>query len=190
MTMFAKVLRRFSQAIRSRLEAIEQRLSPEAIFRFGNGAFEFSQWQTPFENSKIAVLEVAYHSDISLPDQYQSGHQYRSLLRSSQEAKLEIRLYAYDENRIFRVSFDTVSAFRVLDEHGLIQLWEKTAELGGRPGQTTFKARNHLWSEESLISFLGAQDGWSFVIASDGDCIEIVARAPPKILAESALDVC
>lgn len=84
------------------------------------------------------------------------------------------------------MSFDTVSAFRVLDEHGLTQLWEKTAELGGRPGQTTFKVRNHLWTEESLISFLGAQDGWSFVIASDWDCVEIVALTPPTILEEEA----
>jgi len=186
MTMFAKVLRRFSQAFRLRLESIEQRLSPEAIFRFGNGAFEFSQWQTPFENSRIAVLEVAYHSDISLPNQYQSGHQHQSFFKSSWEAKLEIRLYAYDGNCIYRVSFDAVSAFRVLDEHGLTQLWERTAELGGHPGQTTFKVRNHLWAEESLISFPGAQDGWLFVIASDWDCVKIVALTQSTILEEEA----
>jgi hypothetical protein len=102
-------------------------------------------------------------------------------LEATQSAELVIWVYVHGEASVYRLSFDTVSAYRVLDEHGLMQFWQKTEELGGRPGQTTFRVRNHLWSEESPLSFLGTQDGWSFVIATDDDCIEIVARTPPAI---------
>jgi hypothetical protein len=73
-----------------------------------------------------------------------------------------------------------VIAFRVLDEHGLDEFWEKTTELGGRPGRTTFRVRNHLWTKESPLSFLGT-DGWSFVLVTNSDCIEVVCKAPPVV---------
>lgn len=148
--------------------------------QFGNGAFEFSAWQTPFENSSVLVLDVAF----SRPRLWPEGREptaTQPLLEALQSAELVIRVYVHGEASIYRLSFDSVSAFRVLDEHGLMQLWHKTDELGGRPGQATFRVRNHLWSEESPLSFLGTQDGWSFVIATGDDCVEIVARTPPKI---------
>jgi hypothetical protein len=150
------------------------------IYQFGNRAFEFSAWQTPFENSPVSVLEVAFGRSRLWPEGREPTVK-QPLLGAPQSAELVIRVHVHGEASTYRLSFDTVSAFRVLDEHGLMQLWHKTEELGGRPGQTTFRVRNHLWSEESPLSFLGAQDGWSFVIATDDDCIEIVARTQPEI---------
>jgi hypothetical protein len=40
--------------------------------------------------------------------------------------------------------------------------------LGGRPGQTTFRVRNHDWSKEGLLPWLhGTEEGWSYVIAHE-----------------------
>jgi hypothetical protein len=73
---------------------------------------------------------------------------------------------------------------RLLDEGGLLEFWEKTKELGGRPGKTTFRVRNHAWTDESFVSFLATNDGWSFVIASDNECLEVLSANPPTITEE------
>ena len=71
-------------------------------------------------------------------------------------------------------------AFRVLDEGGLIELWGETAAQGGRPGMSTFGVTGHAWSEESFIEFQFG-DGWSYVVATSDDCLEIVAADPPDV---------
>jgi hypothetical protein len=57
--------------------------------------------------------------------------------------------------------------------------------MDGRPGQTTFKVRSHAWSLESPIPFLRS-NGWAFVIATEDDCVEIVAEDEPIIEVEAA----
>lgn len=127
---------------------------------FGDGAFAFGAWHTPFESMQVELAGVEYEAT----------------------GRLAFRVVTIGEGAVFRATFDAVSAFRVLDEHGLDELWRKTAEMGGRPGPTTFRVRNHLWTKESPISFLRS-DGWSFVVATDFDCIEIVAADEPSIVA-------
>lgn len=94
-----------------------------------------------------------------------------------------MRVYLYESDKIYRVTFDAISAVRLLDEGGLLEFWGKTAEFGSRPGRTTFRVRNHGWTKESPISFL-CSDGWSFVIASQNECLEVVSTDPPKIAEE------
>ncbi|WP_137930241.1 hypothetical protein [Mesorhizobium comanense] len=98
---------------------------------FGDEAFAFQPWETPFENSDIELIDVDY----------------------SEGGALIFRVRVQDSGSIYRICFEHVSAFRVLDEHGLLELWEKTKEHGGRPARTTFKVRNHLWTKECPISF-------------------------------------
>ena len=84
------------------------------------------------------------------------------------------------------MTFSEVSAFRALDEGGLPEFWWETKARGGRPGLTTFRVRNHAWSHESFLSFFhGTAEGWSHVIATDGLCVEVVARNPPEITLET-----
>ncbi|WP_154674637.1 hypothetical protein [Mesorhizobium erdmanii] len=129
---------------------------------FGDGAFAFQPWKTPFENSDIELVDVAY----------------------SEGRALIFRVRAHESGSIYRVCFEHVSAFRVLDEHGLLELWEKTRESGGRPARTTFQVRNHLWTKESTISFV-TSDGWSYVVASHFDCVEVVTANLPSITLEA-----
>ena len=64
----------------------------------------------------------------------------------------------------------------------LSEFWHQTKVLGGRPGQTTFRVRNHDWSKEGLLAWLrGTEEGWSYVIATSGDRVEIVSSDPPVI---------
>jgi hypothetical protein len=79
--------------------------------------------------------------------------------------------------------FQQVSAFRVLDEHGLMEFWGETTRQGGMPAQSTFRVRNHGWTKESMLSFLPT-DGWSYVVATDFDCVEIVSANPPLVTLE------
>lgn len=149
---------------------------------FGSGAFEFGQWRTPFENTRVEVLEVAFAPPRPWPDAAAPDYRDRSLLRAPGDSDLTARVYSYDTNSIYRVVFEHISAFRLLDEGGLLQFWEKTEALGGRPAKTTFKVRNHLWAEESFVSFfLGTNDGWSFIIASDNECLEVLSAKEPVV---------
>lgn len=156
------------------------------VSQFGSGRFEFREWNTPFANAHIEVIELAFSPTLQCHDDDIPRYRDQSLLRVATDKDLTARIYVYDSNTIYRVVFSTISAFRLLDEHGLIQFWTKTEELGGRPAKTTFQVRNHLWTEESTISFfLGTDEGWSFVIASDNDCLEVLSQQPPLIVEES-----
>lgn len=133
--------------------------------RFGSGNFEFGEWTTPFTDAAVEILEVAYAP------------------RDRDGNELVARIHALESGATYRLAFPTVAAVRLLDEGGLLEFWQKTAELGGRPGRTTFRVRNHAWTRESMVSFL-ASDGWSFVIASDDECLEVVSVAVPTITEE------
>ena len=132
---------------------------------FGSGEFEFGEWVTPFTDAAVDILEVKY-----------GGH-------GQGGSELVVRLHARDENATYRLVFPTIAAVRLLDESGLLEFWQKTSDLGGRPGRTTFRVRNHAWTRESPLSFQPT-DGWSFVIASDNECLEVVSVAAPAITAE------
>lgn len=123
--------------------------------------FSFDVWRTPFESAHTELKRV----------EYLQGGVLRFWIRDA------------GTTTDYLVSFEAASAFRVLDEHGLQELWEKTSEFGGRPGASTFRVRNHSWTKESPITFL-ASEGWSYVVATDFDCIEIVSAEAPLITRE------
>ncbi len=151
--------------------------------RFGSGDFEFAEWTTPFTDAAVEILEVAYaprgatpaHMLVHAPSRW----------RDPEGRDLVARIHVRDAASIYRLVFPTIAAMRLLDEGGLLELWEKTTELGGRPGRTTFRVRNHAWTRESALSFL-ASDGWSFVIATDDECLEVVSATAPEITEEQA----
>jgi hypothetical protein len=126
---------------------------------YGDGSFQFASWATPLADDIVDLLDVRY--DAGTGD-------------------LQFRIGQSDSDETYSIAFKGVSAFRVLDEHGLLELWRMTEELDGRPGRTTFMVRNHAWCRESIVSFLPT-DGWSYVLATDGDCIEVVCANDPSI---------
>lgn len=148
--------------------------------KFGSGEFEFGEWTTPFTDASVEILEIAY---APIPTRGTHTPHAASLLHEQAGSDLVARVYAVDADTIYRLIFPTIAAMRLLDEGGLLEFWQKTTELGGRPGRTTFRVRNHAWTHESVVSFL-ASDGWSFVIASDNECLEVVSVTGPIITEE------
>ncbi|MBP1859724.1 hypothetical protein [Rhizobium herbae] len=150
---------------------------------YGDGTFEFGEWVTPFSGSDVLVVEVGYAPDRLLPD---AARQVRplSLFKDGGQYALTIRLCDAYCDIVYRVCFESVAAFRVMDEIGLMQLWHKTRELGSRPARTSFRVRNHLWCEESPMAFFQT-DGWVYVIATANDCVEIVSSSIPDIIIET-----
>lgn len=145
---------------------------------------EFAEWPTIIENDALHLLDVIYKNgsetftftdpaaDIVIPPERQM------------EDTLVARFFSFEQNAIFRISCSP-GAYRVLDEHGLVQLWEASARQGGRPASTTFKVRNHGWSRESHLSFaMGATDGYSYLVLTAWDCLELICGAPPTVTKE------
>jgi hypothetical protein len=143
---------------------------------------EFADWPTVIENDRLELVELVYRglgTCVELPPE---------------EVRLEVRprrvagpeffavFLSLDTRRLYRVSVDVPGAFRVLDEHGLTEIWNASSEQGSRPAGTTFRVRNHGWSRESELSFfMGAEEGFSYMVATDWDCLEIVCRTPPLV---------
>ena len=120
---------------------------------------EFERWETPFERSDVQILEVRYIG--------------------SEASPLVVRVEA--DGVIYRVTAEGTSGFRVLDELGLIAL-------GVIPGSSpeaavaSVKVRGHGWSQESDALFHAAtRDGWSFLILSGWECVEILGHDPPAV---------
>ncbi len=121
---------------------------------FGDGRFAFGPWVTPFSDLSVWLGDISYEG--------RSGALVFGVHVVGCPA--------------YRVAFEHVSAFRVLDEHGLLEIWQHP-----RPNRTAFRVRNHLWTRESPVTFL-ASDGWSYVVATDDACIEIVSASAPSIV--------
>ena len=84
---------------------------------------------------------------------------------------------------IYRVGFSS-NAFRVLDEGGLPDFGQMADAQGRRRAATTFRSRNHAWAKESFVSF-STTDGWSYVIVTGWDCVEVVGGEPQVTLEQS-----
>lgn len=134
----------------------------------GPGDIVFGPWATPFADAAVDILGV---SSAQSPEGDVPG--------------LTARVRDLGTGQVWRVVFATITAMRLQDEGGLLEVWQRTSEIGGRPGRTTFRVRNHGWTRESPITFL-ASDGWSFVIATDDLCLEVVSATPPVIAEEQA----
>ncbi len=144
---------------------------------------EFAPWPTPIENDRLQLVEVVYGGTglvIDLPPENLRVEVPAG--RDEALPTLSALFLSFDQLKIYRVSCWKPSAFRVLDEHGLTELWNATSEQGGRPGGSTFKVRNHLWNRESFLSFAMVGEGaYSHLIVTDWDCLEIVAHEPPSV---------
>jgi len=160
---------------------------------WGDGAIEFGRWETPFENDTVWLVELTWGGGTSWSDEERPQWTNRSLHKSPYDAVLVVLVTVHPPDQIrsdpahdplYRVSFDSVRAFRVLDEGGLPDFGYPDAQ-GRLPPGTTFRVRNHTWSKESLLAFLWADDGWSYAITTGGDCIEVVAADPPVITLEA-----
>ena len=144
---------------------------------------EFDAWETPFKDGELTILDVRYDNG-ELDNEYPAEKIGFRLPKKYDldDSILVVRLFFREEKSVYSLYFENVGAFRVLDEDGLCEIWQATAQQGGRPAHSTFKVRNHLWSKESPLSFFSsAADDWSYLIATDWACVEVICKEPPEI---------
>ena len=123
-----------------------------------NSSIEFASWPTIIAHDHVEILSTAYDAI---------------------EGRLEV-VMERDDQRII-ATFIEVVAFRLLDEGGLTELWA-AEDNQPRPAFATFRVRGHGWSRESPIPFIhGTDHGWSFVIATITDCVEVLTRSEPRV---------
>ena len=142
------------------------------------GPIEFAPWPTGLENDELHLVDVVYgdgsFDTTFAPEKLRVGIP----ATRSMAALMVANVFSFEKRALFQISCSSVSAFRVLDEHGLLELWG--ADQTGRSG-STFRVRNHSWAKESYLSFLMADTDYSYVVATDWDCLEIVCRLPPNV---------
>ncbi|WP_341711139.1 hypothetical protein [Erythrobacter sp.] len=120
----------------------------------------FAEWQTVVQDDDLELVSINLANDHSLVATFACE-----------------RLQA---DVVF--TFSDVRAFRVVDEGGLLQLWA-ASKSNPRPAQTTFCVRGHQWQSESPLAWLHGTDKpyFSYMIATDWDCLEVVAFDPPEV---------
>jgi len=122
---------------------------------------EFKKWSTPFEFGNIHIIDVIFGNggfDMYLAEGPVSFSLPANDLRDYQA--LTIRLFNIMDRTVYRVEFIQVEAYRVLDEHGLQDLWTNEGRKALRSDEGFYpqscRVKGHGWNEESIFSFLGS----------------------------------
>ena len=95
---------------------------------------------------------------------------------------LEAVFLSHEKQAAVRFRFNNASAFRVLDEAGLLQLWEASSQ-NPRPAHATFRVRGHAWQDESVLVWIHGADKehFSYMIATGADCLEVITMDEPQV---------
>lgn len=143
-------------------------------------AIEFAPWPTEVENDDLTLVGVRYGGHAAI-DFVKDDHTIELTLDyADSERGLEATFISREKMAGVVFHFDDVSAFRVLDEHGLIHLWNASKDTP-RPASTTFKVKGHLWQTESELSWIMRDCEFSYMIATDWDCLEVVTDCEPSV---------
>lgn len=143
---------------------------------------EFADWSTPFRHGNIHIISVEYGTGPHEVVYREPDKTYRLNSDQPEDAPaLKAKILDTESNLLYEIAFPSILAFRVLDEHGLMELWGADTYEPKKLG-ATFLVRKHLWPKESPVTFTCGMDGeWSYMIATDDDCLEIVSAAVPII---------
>lgn len=141
---------------------------------------EFEAWDSEISDDELHVMQVQY-----LRGELQFGARtgdnewtsYRRPAATDLPSDLRILLFSVTKESVYTVDFYGVSAFRVLDEHGLVEIWNA----GQRPNSAMFRVGGHGWTKESELSFLMAGQTYSWMIVTENDCVEVISGNIPKI---------
>ena len=144
---------------------------------------EFEKWETPFSAGGIFMVSVVWGQG---PTELSSSHPPRRFRCNSDQPKetpaLTACIFSFDQERLYSLSFEVVSGFRVLDEHGLTEIWG-AEDYDSQVLGNCFRVRNHSWHKESPVTFLFGMPGeWSYLVTTLEDCLEVVSGSEPKIV--------
>lgn len=142
---------------------------------------EFREWTTPVEFDDLQLVDLKFQatSSIGFP---QDGFSLRSPAnRLVEPGCLEATFLSREKRSLITFRYAAVAAFRVLDEHGLTDLWASSNR--AQPGSTTFRVRGHLWQKESfLVWFHGSDESqFSWMVATGWHCLEVITDVEPLV---------
>ncbi|WP_114520478.1 hypothetical protein [Altererythrobacter sp. ZODW24] len=145
-----------------------------------SNGIEFAPWPTEVENDELIFVGVKY-GGYAKTEFVQEGLSLELELDYGDESDgLEVTFISREKKAGVCFSFDNVSAFRVLDEHGLVELWSASSSTP-RPAQTTFKVKGHKWQDESELSWVMSSCEYSFMVATGSNCLEVIANCEPTV---------
>ncbi|WP_155912071.1 hypothetical protein [Methylobacterium sp. 77] len=143
----------------------------------------FSPWPTDVESDDLWLGRLSF--DVGTPLVIFAKDNISYSLPSTNpnhDHSLEADFVSTDKKAVIRFAFQGVIAFRMLDENGLLELWE-ASNSDPRSAKTTFRARGHKWSDESFLVFMagGSEQRSSYFIATEAHCLEVVCDAEPSV---------
>jgi hypothetical protein len=144
-------------------------------------SIEFARWETPIENDELHLIDLSYGGG-DWSTELVAERLFLEIPASERVplTGLNATFLSVPQRALFRVSSAESYTFRVLDEHGLTELWS-ARNLQGKEAKATFRVRNHGWNRESELSFAMQDADFSFVVSTSWACLEIVSRTSPSV---------
>ena len=153
---------------------------------------EFADWITPFLKKEIYILSAAYSKNNEFGLGIKREKHYlieNSHFQNPAFTDLLVRVFCVDSEEVYRIQFDNVGGFRILDEHGLQGIIAAGQDKTEWPSFPTFRVRHNCWSSESPLSFhMGTTDGWSYMIMTGWDCVEVLTSTEPIVTLECKVE--
>jgi hypothetical protein len=140
----------------------------------------FAPWDTPVANDGLTLVTLRYGVTPSRIEYPTLGFALAPIDEEPRRFELEAVFLSREKRAAINFGFSDVSAFRVLDEAGLVELWNASAQTP-RPSSATFMVRGHTWQKESELLWFHGENRYSFMIATDGECLEVVTSTPPLV---------
>jgi hypothetical protein len=141
-------------------------------------AIVFAPWKTPVENDELSLVSLSYGGASTILDCHSEGFSLEvPASRSLGAGDLEAVFLSVEKKSVVVFRFERPMAFRVLDEHGLLDIWTASGETP-RPAHTSFMVKGHKWQQESELSWFMGGTEFSLMIATDWDCLEVVGPQP------------
>lgn len=138
----------------------------------------FAPWSTPVENDELSLVSLSYGGASTEVDCVREGFSLEVPASGSVGVgDLEAVFLSIEKKSVIIFRFERPMALRVLDEHGLLDIWAASGETP-RPAKTTFLVKGHKWQQESELSWFMGGTEFSLMIATDWDCLEVVGTEP------------
>lgn len=141
---------------------------------------QFKAWHTPVEDDDLILGRVKFDAGSPLAT-FADGTSL-SLPPEPTRFPLVATFISSNKHAIVTFGFPAVTAYRVVDENGLVELWDANAK-HPRPTASTFRVRGHQWSKESFLAFVDEdpKGAFSYVVATQNLCLEVIAHLDPQI---------
>lgn len=150
---------------------------------------ELCDWETVISGKEACILSVGFSRDNEFGLGIERSHHYKipnPHFQNPHYTELLIRVFFLETEEVYKIKCSNVGAFRVLDEHGLHEIIKDLKKVTTVP---TLKSRNHGWAKESPLSFfMGCDAGWSFLIMTGWDCVEVLTSSEPIIELEKNVE--